>query len=46
MDGNTILIVVGSIVLGIIVGYLIAKLLEKNKASKLIKDAKRTAGQF
>jgi len=44
MDGNTILIVVGSIVLGIIVGYLIAKLLEKNKASKLIKDAKRTAG--
>ncbi len=44
MDGNTILIVIGSIVLGIIVGYLIAKLLEKNKASKLIKDAKRTAG--
>ncbi len=44
MDRNTILIVVGSIVLGIIVGYLIAKLLERNKASKLIKDAKRTAG--
>ena len=44
MDENTILIVIGSIVLGVIVGYLIAKLLEKNKASKLIKEAKRTAG--
>ncbi len=43
MDQNTILIVVGSIVLGIIVGYIIAKLLEKNKASKLIREAKRTA---
>lgn len=43
MDQNTILIAVGSIVLGIIVGYLIAKLLEKNKASKLLKEAKRTA---
>ncbi len=44
MDQNTILIIVGSVVFGIVVGYLIAKLLEKNKASKLIREAKRSAG--
>ncbi|MBT8393590.1 MAG: ribonuclease Y [Bacteroidia bacterium] len=44
MDSNTILLIVGGIVLGIVVGYIIAKLLEKNKASKLIREAKRTAG--
>ena len=44
MDQNTIVIVVGSVVLGIVVGYLIAKLLERNKASKLIREAKRSAG--
>ena len=46
MDQNTVLIGVGVIILGIIVGFLIAKFLEKNKASKLIKDAKRNASSI
>ena len=43
MDSNTILLIVGGIVLGIVVGYIVAKYLEKNKASKLIREAKRTS---
>jgi ribonuclease Y len=43
MDTNTILMIVGGVVLGIILGYIIAKTLEKNNASKLIKDAKNEA---
>lgn len=43
MDTNTILMIVGGIVLGIVLGYIIAKTLEKNNASKLIKDAKSEA---
>ena len=46
MDSNTILLIVGGIVLGIVVGYIIAKLLEKNKASKLIREAKRTSNSI
>ena len=43
MDTNTILMIVGGVVLGIILGYVIAKSLEKSNASKLIKDAKHEA---
>lgn len=39
MDTNTILYIVGGVVLGLILGYIIAKALEKGKASKLISDA-------
>ena len=43
MDTNTILMIVGGLVLGLILGYIIAKSLEKSNASKLIKDAKNEA---
>lgn len=43
MDTNTILMIVGGVVLGLILGYVIAKSLEKSNASKLIKDAKHEA---
>ncbi len=39
MDTNTILFIVGAVVLGLIIGYVIAKSLEKGKASKLIANA-------
>lgn len=43
MEQNTILLIVGGLVLGTILGYILAKILEKNNASKLIKDAKNEA---
>jgi ribonuclease Y len=43
MDTNTILLIVGGTVTGLILGYIIAKSLEKNNASKLIKNAKNEA---
>jgi len=43
MDTNTILYIVGGVVLGLILGYIIAKSLEKGKASKLIANAEREA---
>ncbi|WP_111684251.1 ribonuclease Y [Winogradskyella tangerina] len=39
MDTNTILYIVGAVVFGLILGYVIAKALEKGKASKLIANA-------
>ena len=39
MDTNTIIFIVGGAVLGVILGYIIAKSLEKGKASKLILNA-------
>ncbi|MEO1031906.1 MAG: ribonuclease Y [Bacteroidota bacterium] len=39
MDTNTILYIVGGVVLGLILGYIIAKSLEKGKVSKLISNA-------
>ncbi|GAB4162502.1 MAG: ribonuclease Y [Winogradskyella sp.] len=39
MDTNTMLYIVGGVVLGLILGYIVAKLLEKGKASKLIANA-------
>ncbi|WP_298902779.1 ribonuclease Y [uncultured Psychroserpens sp.] len=46
MDTNTILMIVGGVVLGIVLGYIIAKTLEKNNASKLIKNAKSEANSI
>ncbi|MBE9490051.1 MAG: ribonuclease Y [Bacteroidetes bacterium] len=43
MDTNTILLIVGAALLGVIIGFIITKTLEKNNASKLIKNAKRNA---
>ncbi|MBT8273604.1 MAG: DUF3552 domain-containing protein, partial [Bacteroidia bacterium] len=43
MDTNTILIGAGAIFLGLIIGFIIAKSLEKSNASKLIKSAKKEA---
>ncbi|PTM09935.1 MAG: ribonuclease Y [Bacteroidetes bacterium] len=43
METNTILLIVGGIVLGLIIGFIIAKTLEKSNASKLVKNAKREA---
>ncbi|MBU2927244.1 ribonuclease Y [Winogradskyella psychrotolerans] len=39
MDTNTILYIVGGVIVGVILGYIIAKALEKGKASKLIASA-------
>ena len=46
MDNNSIILIAGGILLGLIIGFIVAKVLEKNKASKLIKDAKRTASNI
>ncbi|MEH6537487.1 MAG: ribonuclease Y [Psychroserpens sp.] len=46
MDTNTILMIVGGVVLGIVLGYIIAKALEKNNSSKLIKGAKNEANSI
>lgn len=43
MDMNTILFIVGGVVLGLIIGFFVAKALEKSNASKLVKDAKKEA---
>ena len=43
MDTNTILLIVGGIILGLVVGFIVAKSLEKSNASKLIKNAKKEA---
>ena len=43
MEQNTILLIVGGLVLGAILGYILAKAIEKNNASKLIKGAKNEA---
>lgn len=43
MDTNTIIMIAGGVVLGIILGYIIAKSLEKSNASKVISDAKNEA---
>ncbi|WP_412984779.1 ribonuclease Y [Pontimicrobium sp. IMCC45349] len=43
MDTNTILIIVGATALGLIIGFVIAKTLEKNNASKIVKSAKKEA---
>ena len=46
MDTNTILMIVGGLILGAIIGFVLAKTLEKSNASKLIKNAKREAASI
>ncbi len=46
MDTTTILIGVGAIVVGLIIGFIVAKSLEKSKASKLIKSANKEAASI
>ena len=43
METNTILLIVGGIIVGLIIGFIVAKTLEKSNASKLIKNAKKEA---
>ena len=43
METNTILLIVGGIVLGVIIGFIITKILEKSNASKLVNNAKKEA---
>ncbi|RMZ51158.1 ribonuclease Y [Flavobacteriaceae bacterium PRS1] len=43
MDTNTILLIVGATITGIVIGFIISKTLQKNNASKIIKNAKRNA---
>jgi len=40
---NSIILAIGGVVLGLLVGFIIAKSLEKNNASKLVKEAKKDA---
>jgi len=40
---DNLIIIAGGLLLGIIIGYIIAKVLERNNASKLIKGAKKSA---
>ncbi|MDX1272768.1 ribonuclease Y, partial [Bizionia paragorgiae] len=43
---NTILIIVAGVAVGSLIGFIIAKILERNNASKLIKGAKKTASNI
>jgi ribonuclease Y len=43
MMDNSIIFAVGGVLLGLIIGFVISKILEKNNASKLIKEAKKNA---
>lgn len=40
---NSIIFAVGGVILGLIIGFIISKALEKNNASKLVKEAKKSA---
>ncbi len=40
---NSIIFAVGGAVLGLIIGFIVAKMFEKNNASKLVKEAKKNA---
>ena len=43
---NSIIFAVGGVVLGLIIGFIIAKILDKKNASKLVKEAKRSAASI
>ncbi|WP_455169949.1 Rnase Y domain-containing protein, partial [Aegicerativicinus sediminis] len=43
---NTILIIVGGVVVGLVLGFVIAKILEKQSASKILSDAKNEASSI
>ena len=40
---NSIILIAGGVILGLVIGFIIAKTLEKNNASKLVKEAKKSA---
>src|SRR5690606_29448413 len=40
---NSIIIIIGGIITGIAIGFAISKILEKNNATKLVKDAQKSA---
>ncbi|GGZ86889.1 ribonuclease Y [Algibacter mikhailovii] len=40
---NSIIFAVGGVILGLVIGFIISKTLEKNNASKLISEAKKSA---
>ena len=40
---NSIIFAVGGVILGLIIGFIITKKIEKNNASKLVKEAKKNA---
>lgn len=40
---NSIILIAGGVILGLVIGFIIAKTLEKNHASKLVKEAKKNA---
>jgi len=40
---NSIIMIAGGVILGLVIGFIIAKTLEKNHASKLVKEAKKNA---
>jgi ribonucrease Y len=46
MDINTILLIVGGVILGVIIGFSVTKMLEKNNASKLLKNARRESANI
>ena len=46
MDQNSILIGVVAAIVGLVIGHLIAKQQEKNNASELTRNAKRTANEI
>ncbi|WP_100615891.1 ribonuclease Y [Confluentibacter citreus] len=43
---NSIIIIIGGVILGIAIGFIIAKTLEKNNASKLVREAKKSAASI
>ena len=46
METNTILLIVGAAILGLIIGFIISKTIEKNNVSKLLKSAKKEADRI
>ncbi len=40
---NTIVLAIGGIAIGAIIGFIVAKILEKNSASKIVKEAQKSA---
>ena len=46
MDTNTILLIVGGIILGVAAGFIVAKMMENSNASKLVRIAKSSASSI
>lgn len=46
MDNNTIVLAIGGIAVGAIIGFIVAKILERNNASKLVKQAQKSASSI